>query len=297
MRRLIEAIRPLRPKQIFYACDGPVKDNQKQKELVYLTRLQINYVDWECDLRTRFRDINYGCCKGMSDAITWFFENVNAGIILEEDCIPHEDFIPYCNELLKKYEFDKRIWSINGTNFQDGKLRGDGSYYFSRYFQCWGWATWKRSWQEYDITMSAWKNLKKSDMINSIFDTKNELSYWMKIWNKLYFENKPDSWAYRFSFTSLINGGLSIIPNVNLVKNVGFDLDATNTRYSVEETSINQGIFPLSHPLNIVRHKEADQYTYTTRFSSLSLKKIIIISLKKPFYYLKKLIRLIINRY
>ena len=84
----------------------------------------------------------------------------------------------------------------------------------------------------------------------------------------------------------MINGGLSIIPNVNLVKNIGFDLDATNTRYSIEETSINQGILPLSHPMNIVRHKEADQYTFNTRFSSLSLKKIIIVSLKKPFYYL-----------
>ena len=96
--------------------------------------------------------------------------------------------------------------------------------------------------------MGSWNDLKKSDMINSIFDTNYELKYWRKVWDKLYFENKPDSWAYRFSCISLINGGLSIIPNVNLVKNIGFDVDATNTRYSVEDTSNIQGILPLSHP-------------------------------------------------
>ena len=295
MRRLIDAIRPLKPNRIFFACDGPTKNNQTQKELVDITREQIKFIDWDCDLSTRFSDINYGCCRGMSNAINWFFENVDAGIILEDDCIPHEEFIPFCSDLLEKYKFDKRIWSISGTNFQAGKFRGNASYYLSRYFQCWGWATWKRAWQEYDISMGSWNDLKKSDMINSIFDTNYELKYWRKVWDKLYFENKPDSWAYRFSCISLINGGLSIIPNVNLVKNIGFDVDATNTRYSVEDTSNIQGILPLSHPKNIIRHKEADQYTFNTRFALLSPKKLIIVSLNKPFYYLKKIMRLIYN--
>ena len=32
---------------------------------------------------------------------------------------------------------------ITGDNFQDGIVRGNGSYYFSKLTHVWGWATWK----------------------------------------------------------------------------------------------------------------------------------------------------------
>ena len=293
LKNLIDSLRDIKPKKIFFACDGPKKNNENEYELVELTKKQIEFIDWGCEVHTRFSNSNKGCCKGMSEAISWFFDYVEAGIILEEDCIPHEDFISYCSELLDKYALDKRVWSISGTNFQDGKWRGENSYYFSRYFQCWGWATWKRSWEEFDIAMNSWLNLRDSEIINYIFDNKTELIYWMKLWDKLTFENIPDSWAYRFSFISIINGGLSVIPNKNLIKNIGFDKYASNTHETVEITSIEKSILPLSHPSFVIRHKDADKYVFNTRFSLFSLKKLLLLSFKRPLYYPKKIFKII----
>ena len=190
IKKLIDSLRPHKPKTIYFACDGPKKNNKLEEKLVELTKNQINFIDWECEIFTRFSKNNEGCCKGMSNAIIWFFDNVDAGIILEDDCIPNEDFLSFCSELLNRYEFDNRVWSICGSNFQDGKWRGESSYYFSKYFQCWGWASWKRCWEEYDINLKTWENLRKSELFKYIFDNKNEMKYWQSIWDKLLFENK-----------------------------------------------------------------------------------------------------------
>ena len=293
LRDLINAIRPLKPNKIFFSCDGPKKNNLEEYNLVELTKKQLEFIDWECNLKTLFSEHNQGCCNSMTRALNWFFDNVDAGIILEDDCIPHEDFLPFCNELLDKYKFDNRVWSISGTNFQDNQLRGDGSYYFSKYIQVWGWATWKRSWKEYDIEMKSWNKLKASDLVNSIFDSKKEFKHWYKLWNTLLLKNKPDAWDYRFSYSSIINRGYSIIPNRNLVRNIGFDKSATNTKINRFKTEISEGLLPISHPSFIIDHKDADKYTFITRFSSISLEKIITITRRRPLHYLRAIIRLI----
>ena len=118
-RQVLDALRPVLPSKLYVASDGP--RNEAEAKAVQATRdLVGELVDWPCQLRTRFRPENQGCQLGVSSAITWFFEQEESGIVLEDDCVPHQDFFPYCCELLERYRHDTRIWCISGDNYQDG---------------------------------------------------------------------------------------------------------------------------------------------------------------------------------
>ena len=267
LRQVIDAIRPIAPSRMFVACDGPSPDRPGEAQKVLATRELIeSQIDWPCHIERFYSDRNLGCRLGVSRAITWFFDQVEEGIILEDDCVPHPDFFLYCTTLLERYRHDSRVWCVSGNNFQDGQWRGDGSYYLSRYNHCWGWASWRRCWQHFDADLSQWPAIRDSGLLGSIFENSLERKYWRRIWQRLFYEGEPDSWAYRWTFTCLINGGLTALPNRNLVRNVGFGLDSTHTTVSFVDTSIGQGVDPHQHPSFLLRDAAADSYTYKNVF-------------------------------
>lgn len=267
LRQVINAMRPVAPTVLFVACDGPNPDRPGEAEKVAATRRVIEHeIDWPCQLERLYSDVNQGCRLGVSRAITWFFDQVEEGIILEDDCVPHSDFFPYCATLLERYRHDTRVWCISGNNFQNGRWRGDGSYYFSRYNHCWGWASWRRCWQQYDGELNQWLSLRDSGLLQTVFEDPKELAYWLRIWQGLLDTGKPDSWAYRWTFTCLANGGLTALPNRNLVSNVGFGQDATHTKGGQIDTSIGRGIDLIKHPSFMLRDAQADCYTFDHNF-------------------------------
>ena len=267
LRQVINAIRPVAPTRLFVACDGPNPEQPGETEKVAATRAVIEHeIDWPCQIERLYSDVNQGCRLGVSRAITWFFEQVEEGIILEDDCVPHPDFFPYCTTLLESYRHDTRVWCISGNNFQNGQWRGDGSYYFSRYNHCWGWASWRRCWQHYDADLSQWPDLRESGLLDTIFEDPLERNYWSRIWQRLDDESKPDTWDYQWTFTCLANGGLTALPNQNLVNNVGFGVDATHTKEGAINTTITGGINPNQHPSFILRDTTADHHTFDNNF-------------------------------
>lgn len=282
LRQLIQAIRQVRPISLFVACDGPRLDRPRESDKVAACRLLIeNSIDWPCQIKTLYSSVNLGCRLGVSQAIDWFFDNVEEGIILEDDCIPHSDFFYYSAALLKRYRHDTRIWSISGNNFQDGRCRGAASYYFSRYSHCWGWATWRRCWDTYDSTLSEWPAIRDSSLLCSILVDSAERRYWKKIWNRLYLYGKPNTWDYQWTFSCMINNGLTVLPNVNLVDNIGFGLDATHTHQAsgLPRTPGVDGLglqsIPLVHPDFIVADREADLYTFYHHFKGTYPSRIL----------------------
>jgi hypothetical protein len=272
LRQVIDAIRPVAPTRLFVACDGPNPERPGEAEKVAATRRVIEQeIDWPCQIERLYSDVNQGCRLGVSRAITWFFEQVEEGLILEDDCVPHPDFFPYCTTLLERYRHDTRVWCISGTNFQNGQWRGDGSYYFSRYNHCWGWASWRRCWQHYDAELSQWPTLRDSGLLKTIFEDFTERQYWSSIWQRLMDENRPDSWAYRWTFTCLASGGLTALPNSNLVSNVGFGPDGTHTTRIADSTIALQGLAELNHPAFVLRNLEADRYSFYHHFGGIRL--------------------------
>ena len=286
LRQVIDAIRPVAPTRLFVACDGPNPERPGEAEKVAATRQVIEQeIDWPCQIERLYSDVNQGCRLGVSRAISWFFEHVEEGIILEDDCFPHPDLFSYCTTLLERYRHDTRVWCISGSNFQNGQLRGDGSYYFSRYPHIWGWATWRRCWQHYDAQLSGWPELRDSALFPSVVEDALERNYWSAIWQRLVDEGQPDTWDYQWTFTCMANGGLTALPNRNLVRNVGFDADATHTSYAqaspdraarfvVDSTTTLRGLeFPLTHPSFLLRHAAADRFEFEHKLGGLDMRR------------------------
>lgn len=150
-RQVLQAIRQVKPRQLFVAADGPRPDHPDEAEKCHQTRAVIEEVDWKCEVQTLFQQRNLGCgpgpVTGPVTAITWFFHNVEQGIILEDDCLPDLSFFRFCEELLDRYRYTEQIMHISGNNFLYGRKRGSASYYFSKYTHVWGWATWRRAWK------------------------------------------------------------------------------------------------------------------------------------------------------
>lgn len=164
-KAVFHEIRKNQPFQLFVAADGPRREIFEDIENCRKVREIIQLIDWECNVQTLFRDENLGCKIAVSSAIDWFFSQVDEGIILEDDCLPDQSFFPFCQELLEKYRYDAKIMMIGGSNFQFNKNKFEYSYYFSRYFHIWGWASWKRAWQFYDVEMKAWPEIDRKSVV------------------------------------------------------------------------------------------------------------------------------------
>ena len=261
--RVLDAIRAQAPSRLYVACDGPRPESPEEREKVLATRALIEEkIVWDCEVQHLYSDTNQGCRLAVSRAIDWFFAHEEEGIVLEDDCVAHPEFFSYCEALLERYRHDERVWCISGNNFQDGHWRGDGSYYFSQYPHCWGWASWRRCWQHYDSDLSRWPRLRDSGLLQTIFPNPQERTFWSGIWETLYRDNKPDSWAYRWTFTCLVMGGITALPNRNLVSNIGFGSDATHTTDKKISHIMEDGLGRLRHPSFIIVDREADLHTY-----------------------------------
>jgi hypothetical protein len=283
-RVVFDRIRKIQPKYLFVAADGPRKNKPDDIIKCKAARKIIDEVDWDCELKTLFRESNLGCKIAVSSAIDWFFENVEEGIILEDDCLPDLSFFGFCELLLEKYRNDKRIMHIGGANFQDGKIRGDGSYYFSKISHVWGWATWKRAWDKYNVNIPDFQEFVNQNTIAKAYPHKDMQKFFLKNF-EMVFRNERDTWDYQWVYTLVVNNGLSIIPNKNLISNIGFDSDATHTTLKFHPLANKpvEKIDEIIHPSRIISNTNADVYTFKNYFI---LNKFV--KLKLWFYRLLK---------
>ena len=271
-QKVFNAIKQAKPKQLFVAADGPRSDKEGEAEKCQKARKIATSVDWGCEVKTLFRNKNLGCKIAVSSAIDWFFENVEEGIILEDDCLPSQSFFWFCQELLKYYRDDTRVMMISGDNFQFGNKRGEGTYYFSKYPHIWGWATWRRAWKHYDVNMKNFEDFLKSNQIINIFKIKQQQKCWTNIFQLVY-DDKIDTWDYIWTYTCFINNGLCIMPNVNLVSNIGFGVRSTHTQGENNYLSNMEvkDIKNIIHPNYILINQEADNLTSKICFSNINI--------------------------
>ncbi len=255
-RLVFEAIRKAAPRHLYIAADGPRINRTGEKELCDSVQQIVQQVDWPCEVTSLIREQNLGCRKAVSEAITWFFTNVEQGIIIEDDCLPDGSFFPYCEQLLEKYKDDEAVFTIGGTNL-GYHFNGNHSYSFSRFMNMWGWATWRRSAVLVDYNMEKWKaqSFKRLWLQKKLGSNFFTLDYnWIKYW-KSYFTNttsgEVDTWDYQWIFTQLYYNKVSVFPAQNLVKNIGFSDTATHTfhnEHPVKELELSTITFPLIAP-------------------------------------------------
>lgn len=269
---VFNAIRQAQPKQLFVIADGPRFPEEAEK--CQQVRDIIKQVDWDCQVLTNYADNNLGCRERVSSGISWVFEQVEEAIILEDDCLPHPSFFHYCENLLDYYRDDERIMAISGDNFQDGNQRTPYSYYFSKYNHCWGWATWRRAWKHWHFNPEKWIEFRDTGLIKFICNDSYEEKYWTQVFNTLFLEGKPNSWAYPWTFACWSQSGLTALPNVNLVSNIGFGSGGTHTfGESPLANMAVKDIGEIIYPPFVVRHIEGDSYTFDHHFGGKAVKE------------------------
>lgn len=268
--KVFERIRQIRPSLLLVSCDGPRDNHPEDIAKCNAVKNIFEEIDWNCNLITNYSSTNEGSYKKNSSSLSWAFETVDKAIILEDDCVPDVSFFYFCQELLERYKDDPRIMLISGNNFQFNHNYGKDSYFFSRYTHIWGWAAWKRTWSAVDLEMRQWPKFRDQDGLYSVLKDKTSVRYFKKIFDDMYLDRRRHSWDYKLQLAVLMQGAFAITPNVNLVRNIGFDLDAVhyknpNDIFShIPERTVS---FPLSHPDFIVPNHKNDKYLSSLRFS------------------------------
>ncbi len=263
---VFDAIRKAKPQKLLIIADGPRLGKPGESEKCQAARAIVEHVDWDCEVLKNYSELNLGCKKRVSSGLDWVFSEVTEAIILEDDCLPDPSFFGFCETLLEHYRYDERIMMIGGSNFQQGISRTNYSYYFSKYTHIWGWATWRRAWQHYDVDINSWNDLKGSGLLSSLCEDSYEQQYWADIFDRVAL-GMIDTWDYQWLYTSWCQGSLSIIPNTNLVSNLGFGIEATHTFGDSPFANLpTNNIQNIKHPHFVIRNREADNYTLDYHF-------------------------------
>lgn len=255
-RRVLNELAKAKPKRLFVVADGPRADHPDDQAKCEQTRKIIGEVDWDCDIKTNFSERNLGCGWRPASGISWVFEQVDRAIILEDDCIPSETFFPYCGELLERYKDDSRVFQISGSTGLPNPHERPNSYYFSRLFSCWGWATWARAWRHYDFRLAAWKSSREIAYLKDLLKYDEAVNYCVSRFDEVANSNGDlDYWDYQWQGCVWLQNGVAIVPRHPLIKNIGFDSDATHTKNVASQWARVEPVnltFPLIHPTTLV---------------------------------------------
>jgi hypothetical protein len=268
--RVFDQVRRARPERLLVIADGPRSGVEGEGERCERARAVTEAIDWPCEVVREYADSNLGCKRRVSSGVSWVFEQVDEAIVLEDDCVPHPSFFPYCEELLDRYRADHRVMHISGDNLGFGR-RGEASYFFSRYPHVWGWASWRRAWRHYNPDLAEWSSSADQDRLLSTFEESAERRFWRRAWNASA-TGEMDTWDYQWAFACVENGGLAVNPKVNLVSNVGFAHDSTHTQADSDPENLadiptSAMELPLRHPAVVERDVECDARTAARFFS------------------------------
>lgn len=245
--RVFAAIREAQPRQLLVIADGPRANRPDETTLCMKVRHIVEQVDWPCQVEYLYSEVNLGCRKRVSSGLDWVFNTVDEAIILEDDCLPDPTFFRYCQEMLDLYRHDERIMMISGSNLLGEWKAANQSYHFSYYGGVWGWASWRRAWRYYDVDMPLWSNPEIRDRVRDVIGVTSDFRRRAKAFDKTA-SGRIDTWDFQWSFARLMQSGLTVVPSVNLISNIGFGRDATHTknaRATVANLDVSQCPFPL----------------------------------------------------
>lgn len=279
-KKLLAVLKEAPISNLYVIAEGP--KNKTEEKICQQTRKLIDEIDWQCTIHKNYSSKNLGLRKRIVSGLNWVFKHTNQAIILEDDCIPNQDFFRFCEEMLDKYATHPRVMSVSGTSCG---ISSSDSYAFAKYPLCWGWATWKRAWRLFDLELLKWGGIKKPTWLAEKFPNPILRWYWKNIIT-LMTTGSINSWAYAWTFAHMVNDAVTIIPGSNLIENTGFDKDATHTKHAPSLTfPVSQLTWPLAIPKSIIQdntaNKNIEKTFYLTPLAFLGLLRLNLMKLFK----------------
>ena len=257
-KKVWSTIQAKKPHKIYLIADGP--KNLKEEPLCSKVRDFVeSNVNWQCEIIKIYSNVNLGCARRIQTGLDKVFENEEMAIILEDDTLPNQSFFDFCEELLERYKNDKSVVHISGCNPHLDAVNFKESYCFSSIVNIWGWATWKRAWENYNINMPSWQNQDKSSFLKYWIPSNEHIKGTRKMFDLHCNNEDPWTWDYQWVYACWNSNGLAIMPSCNMVSNLGIGPNASNTKshFSVEmyPSTLDKIPFPLTHPL-VERNKD-----------------------------------------
>jgi len=259
--KVLSRVLEIRPETVYFVRDGPRSEEDRDpcREVADLFERPLEGVS----VKKIVSDVNLGCEKRVVSGLNTVFDEVESAIILEDDCLPDLSFFRYCEELLNHYRDDKRVMTISGNSFQPPSFSCPASYYFSIFSHIWGWATWRRAWNQFDFEMGSLDSLGDQRWLQHLTRCRIDGATWSSIFDKTK-QGEINSWGYRWLYSCWAQSALTCLPKRNLVENIGYDERATNTKTEKGKPSPPEASaleFPLIHPETTVQNYRADDYT------------------------------------
>ena len=261
-RKVFDAVKQARPSKLFLACDGVRANREDDLKNITLCKQIAEDIDWECEVHKNYSEENLGCGMRMYSGINWAFEYVDRLIILEDDCVPSQEFFPFCAEVLEKYKDDDRVFMINAMNHLGEYRASDSSYFFGQGC-CWGWATWKRAWRNVDFQLNFMNDTYYMQCVEKKFPYYcNAIQWGNELKAKIAGGKKQSTWTFQAGMSAALQSQLAIVPSVNMITNVGLTVDsghAVNDKRKLArraqqyfDAPMYKMEFPLVHPKYMV---------------------------------------------
>lgn len=278
-RRVLETILMAKPQDLYVFQDGAREGNENDTKKCAEVRQVVESLVMNTDtcLHTLYSEKNLGCGPGPVTGITWFFGQVEQGIVMEDDCLPHIDFFGYCEELLHRYKDDEKVRFINATLY-DNRWQCDASYGFSRYMVTGAWAGWRRTLKGFDLDLLNLDAKAFRKHVLKLTDNRGEANWWYSIVKQIQQDNNKKSyWDYQMQIHLFKDSALTIHPQRNLVSNIGFDGEGTHTLSNLDNRGNKEvfSILPLKHPDGQSVDKKRDAYCWAKAQSKGWLKDMI----------------------
>lgn len=253
--QVFEQIRNIKPKKLYLISDAG-RSKEESAMVEKLREKVVEQIDWTCEVKKNFATKNLGCRERMVSGIDWVLGQEENTIILEDDCLPNQSFFRFCQEMLERYKDNDRVMMISGTNLLNSYVIRD-DYTFSNFSSIWGWATWKRAWDRYDINIAQWKQDKKTGRLREYYKFFTYIVV-AHNWDKVCFKGM-NTWDYQWEYCRVACDGLGIVPKYNMIENLGFNHEqATHT---VQKTNLEFETRELTFPL-MPRNEVERDYQY-----------------------------------
>lgn len=268
-RTTFQRIRAARPEKLYVAVDGPRHAVESEDKVVDQVKAIVKDVDWPCKIHYRFNDENKGAEVTVSSAIHWVFEREEYAIILEDDIIAPLSFFKFAQEMLIKYKDNEQIGTVTGSNFTPIPVPDSADYFFAKYGHSWGWATWRRAWQGFNLNVEVPDEHLRPAFLSTITNSKAESRFYKKLFTLLQKRGPGNStWDLAGLYHFRIRNSLSIIPRVNLTSNIG--VQGLHARGKTEHhfRSVDEHFVVKKYPENIVCFTAYDEHHYKTHFHS-----------------------------
>lgn len=231
--KVFNAVAEQRPSRLYLIQDGPRENRPKDKENISKCREIIKNIDWDCQVTKIFSDTNLGCGKRIFSGLTEVFKKEEFAVIIEDDILIGDSFLPFCKQMDERYCNDERIGQISGMNHLGVYEDCPYDYFFANCGGAiWGWATWRRCWNELDWNLEIISN----DYIRRCLDYsllpsnrgRNYLKKALIVKQGIEKGNSPSFWSLHYALYRALSNRINIIPKYNLTSNIGLTSDTTH---------------------------------------------------------------------